>query len=162
LGGDIKIDRPTAIEIKPLQPHQIEAAKQVIGTVCKELWPKWEEQGSLQDVDDVQSHYLDNNGLFLVLVDDGRVVGTGTIRRLSDKVCELKRMWFLKEYRGRGLGLKLSQMLLDFAREAGYKKVRLDTGRNQEQALRLYQRLGFTFIERYNDGPCNLFMEKTL
>lgn len=102
---------------------------------------------------DLQGQYSGANGIFLVLVDDGEIVGTGAVRRLDADTCELKRMWFLKEYRGKGLGMQMAEMLLGFARASGYKKMRLDTGRRQEQAVRLYQRLGFTFIERYNDGP---------
>ncbi|MEP0881429.1 GNAT family N-acetyltransferase [Trichocoleus sp. ST-U3] len=118
----------------------------------------------MSDIDDVQSHYFDNKGTFLVLIDEERVVGSGAIRRLSDDICELKRMWFLKDYRGRGLGTKMAQMLLDFARITAYKKVRLDTidEQKQAQALKLYQRLGFYFIDRYNEGHCTVFMEKIL
>lgn len=156
------------IEIKPIQLHQIEEVKRVVVTVCHEIWQVPEEMirryDAMSDIDDVQSHYFDNNGTFLVLIDDRRVVGNGAIRHLSDDICELKRMWFLKDYRGRGLGTKLTLMLLDFARTANYKFVRLDTmnAQKQAQALKLYQRLGFYFIERYNDGPCTLFMEKML
>lgn len=156
------------IEIKPLQLHQVAEVKRVILAVCKEIWQVPEEvirrYDAMSDIDDVQSHYFDNNDTFLVLSDDGRVVGCGAIRRLNDDICELKRMWFLKDYRGRGLGTKITQMLLDFARITGYKKVRLDTTdeQKQAQALKLYQRLGFYFIERYNDGPCTMFMEKML
>lgn len=156
------------IEIKPLQLHQVAEVKRVILAVCNEIWQVPEEvirrYDAMSDIDDVQSHYFDNNGTFLVLSDDGRVVGCGAIRRLKDDICELKRMWFLKDYRGRGLGTKITQMLLDFARITGYKKVRLDTTdeQKQAQALKLYQRLGFYFIERYNDGPCTMFMEKML
>ena len=156
------------IEIKPLQLHQVAEVKRVILAVCNEIWQVPEEvirrYDAMSDIDDVQSHYFDNNGTFLVLSDDGRVVGCGAIRRLKDDICELKRMWFLKDYRGRGLGTRITQMLLDFARITGYKKVRLDTTdeQKQAQALKLYQRLGFYFIERYNDGPCTMFMEKML
>lgn len=156
------------IEIKPLQLHQVAEVKRVILAVCNEIWQVPEEvirrYDAMSDIDDVQPHYFDNNGTFLVLSDDGRVVGCGAIRRLNDDICELKRMWFLKDYRGRGLGTKITQMLLDFARITGYKKVRLDTTdeQKQAQALKLYQRLGFYFIERYNDGPCTMFMEKML
>ena len=119
---------------------------------------------AMSDIDDVRSHYFNHNGTFLVLIDDGRVGGSGAIRRLNDDICELKRMWFLKDYRGRGLGMTMAQMLLDFARKTGYTKVRLDTNNEhkQAQALKFYQRLGFYFIERYNDSPCSLFMEKIL
>lgn len=156
------------IAIKPIQLHQAEEVKRVIIAVCYEIWQLPEEvirhYDAMSDIDDVQSHYFDNNGTFLVLIDGERVVGSGVIRRLNNELCELKRMWFLKDYRGRGLGMKMTQMLLDFASKTGYKKVRLDTMNEQKQAqaLKLYKRLGFYFIERYNDSPCTVFMEKML
>ncbi|MBD1839964.1 GNAT family N-acetyltransferase [Coleofasciculus sp. FACHB-64] len=156
------------IEIKPIKSHQVEEVKRVIIAVCNEIWQLPEEvirhYDAMSDIDDVQSHYFDNKGTFLVLIDEEWVVGSGAIRRLSDDICKLKRMWFIKDYRGRGLGTKMAQMLLDFARIIGYKKVRLDTidEQKQAQALKLYQRLGFYFIERYNTSPCTVFMEKML
>ncbi len=58
----------------------------------------------------------------------------------------------------------MSQMLLDFAKKAGYKKIRLDCFNEQKQApaIKIYKQLGFYFIEQYNDGHCNVFMEKIL
>lgn len=156
------------IEIKPIELHQIEKVKSVIFAVCYELWQVSEEvirhYDVMSDIDNVRSHYFDNKGMFLVVVDNGKVVGSGAIRRLNDDICELKRMWLLKEYRGQGLGMKMAQRLLDFAKEKGYNKVRLDTLDEQKQApaLKLYRRLGFYAIARYNDGPCTVFMEKVL
>lgn len=113
------------MEINPLQLHQVTEVKRVIVAVCKEIWQVPEavirRYDAMSDIDDVQSHYFDNNGTFLVLIDDGRVVGCGAIRRLNDDICELKRMCFLKDYRGRGWGTKMAQMLLDFAMITGYK-----------------------------------------
>jgi putative acetyltransferase len=58
----------------------------------------------------------------------------------------------------------MAQRLLDFARQAGHQKVRLDlvNEERQLQALKLYKRLGFYSIERYNNSLCNIFMEKLL
>ena len=156
------------IEIKPIELDQVEEVQQVIVAVCHEIWQLPEEvirrYDAMSDLDNLRSHYFDNNGTFLVLIDEGRVVGSGAIRRLNNDICEVKRMWFLKAYRGRGLGTKMAQMLLDFARKKGYKKIRLDTAdeQKQAQAIQLYQRLGFYFIERYNDSSCTRFMEKIL
>ncbi|MFQ4168197.1 GNAT family N-acetyltransferase [Scytonema millei] len=158
------------IEIKPIQTHQIEEAKQAIATTCLEIFTGMVSEEQLKqydpmlDLDSVQSHYFDNNGIFLVLLDNNRVVGTGAIRQFNEEICELKRMWFFKEYRGRGLGKKMAQMLLDFAQKAGYKKVRLDTASQEKQfqAIEFYKRLGFYFIERYNESLCTVFMEKEL
>ncbi|XGV99019.1 MAG: GNAT family N-acetyltransferase [Leptolyngbya sp. BL-A-14] len=158
------------VEIRPIQQHQIEQAKQVVTAVCLEVWQNilTEEDvkryDSMSDIEQVRSHYWENGGMFLVLVDNEQVVGTGGIRKLDDEICELKRMWFLKEYRGQGWGWKMAHMLFDFARQMGYRKVRLDLANEerQPQALKLYTRLGFYRIERYNDSPCNIFMEKFL
>ncbi|MBW4610097.1 MAG: GNAT family N-acetyltransferase [Hassallia sp. WJT32-NPBG1] len=156
------------VEITTIKLHQIEEVKQIIFSVCSEIFQVPEEvirnNDSLSDIDDVRSHYLDNKGTFLVLVDDDKVVGSGGIRRLNDDICELKRMWLLKDYRGQGFGKKMAQMLLDFAKKAGYKKVRLDCGdeQKQAQALNLYKQLGFYVIERYNDSICTVFMEKII
>lgn len=155
------------IEIKTIKLHQIEEVKQIIFAVCSEIFQVPEEvirNYDMSDIDDMRSHYLDNKGTFLVLVDDDKVVGSGGIRRLNDDICELKRMWFLKDYRGQGFGKKMAHILLDFAKKAGYKKVRLDCGdeQKQAQAVNLYKQLGFYVIERYNDSICTVFMEKIL
>lgn len=160
------------IQIQPIQPHQIEDVKQVILTVCQEVFQVSEEvirrYDNYSDIEQVRSHYFDNRGIFLVLLDDERVVGCGAIRYLSSDtsgdICELKRMWFLKDYRGRGWGTKMSNMLFNFAKRNGYTKVRLDTVDESKQApaIKLYQRLGFYPIERYNDSTCTVFLEKAL
>ncbi|MEA5505942.1 GNAT family N-acetyltransferase [Halotia wernerae UHCC 0503] len=158
------------VEIRSIQQHQIEQAKQTIMTVCLEIWQgilteeDLRRYDSMSDIENVRSHYFDNSGIFLVLVDNEQVVGTGAIRKLDDEICELKRMWFLKEYRGKGWGRKMAQMLFNFATQVGYRKVRLDLAneKGQSQALKLYRRLGFYPTERYNDSPCNIFMEKLL
>jgi putative acetyltransferase len=156
------------ININLLQSFHKEDVKCLIFTICEKLFQLSEEVirhfDAMSDIDDVESHYFDNGGTFLVVTDEERVVGSGAIRRLDNDICELKRMWLLKEYRGRGLGMKMAQMLLDFARSAGYKKIRLDllNPQRQTQALKLYERLGFYAIERYNDMPCTVFMEKVL
>ena len=118
----------------------------------------------MSDIENVETHYFRNRGIFLVVCDDERVVGTGAIHYLDNSTCELKRMWLLKDYRGQGLGMKLARSLIDFAKKVGYGKVLLDLFDKQKQlqAIAFYQKLGFRHIERYNDSPCTVFMEKLL
>lgn len=156
------------MEIRAIETHQIEAAKNVIAEVIQELWSISKENLSqydiFRDIENVQEHYFNNKGTFLVLLDSEQVVGTGAVRRLDDEICELKRMWLLKSYRGRGFGLEMAQILFNFAGVQGYKRMRLDLANEekQAQALNFYKRLGFYAIERYNDGLCQVFMEKRL
>jgi len=146
------------LTIQRLTDSQIEAAKTVIAQGCLEFFVQ--PPAKFEDMDKISSMYREPSGIFLVLLDGDRVVGTGAIRRLDEQTCELKRMWFLPAYRGNGYGRKISEALLEFARSAGYRRIRLDTSPLLTTANRLYQRLGFHPIERYNDGPGTIFMEK--
>lgn len=158
------------IEIKPIQHYQLQEAKQMVIAVILDFWQgdlteeNLRRLDTMSDIKNARSHYFDNHGLFLVLLDDGKIVGTGAIRRLDNNICELKRMWFQQQYRGKGWGWKMAKMLFDFAQQTGYQKVRLDLAKaeRQSQAINLYTKLGFYSIERYNDSPCEVFMEKCL
>jgi putative acetyltransferase len=149
-----------ALEIQRLDDSQIEAAKAVVTSGALEFFGHPPQ--AFDDMENIAAQYREPTGIFLSLTDNGRVVGTGAIRRLDDETCELKRMWFLPEYRGKGYGTKISERLFQFARAAGYKRVWLDTVPVLEAANRMYRRLGFEPIERYNDGPGTIFMEKRL
>jgi putative acetyltransferase len=145
------------IIIRPIRSSEIKWAKKVIIAGCREIFET--EPADFGDMENL-SGYSPPGGIFLVLVDRGTIVGTGAVRAIDPHVCELKRMWLLPDYRGKGLGRRLAELLIDFARAAGYRRMLLDTDPRQTAALRLYQKLGFHPIDRYNDGPCSIFMEK--
>jgi putative acetyltransferase len=162
------------IEIKPIQPHQINAAKRVMAEVCNEIWKikptvddlerEFDERGEFVDLNNLQAHYFDNHGTFMVISDAAEVVGMGGIKRLGEEICELKRMWILRGYRAQGWGVKIALELLRFAKEQGYKSVRLELydPPKQQRAIAFYRELGFYEIEAYRDSPAQLCMEKIL
>jgi putative acetyltransferase len=114
-------------------------------------------------MDNVQKTYFDDRGIFLVMTDQDRIIGTGAIRKLDDTTCELKRVWLLFKYHGKGLGYRIIQELLTFAREQRYQRIRLETDRiDQSRAYNLYKRLGFYEIPRYSDNKEDIAMEMTL
>jgi len=59
--------------------------------------------------------------------------------------------WFIVEpaWHGRGLGRKLLSQCLDFARQAGHRKVFLWTFAGLDAARRLYEAEGFTLAEEH-------------
>jgi putative acetyltransferase len=116
----------------------------------------------LRDVDEFRSEYLDHRGLFLVAMDQGRVIGTGAIRCLEGDTAELKRLRLLEAYHGQGIGYRLVQILMNFARAAGYKQVRLLTDIRSVRARHFYQRLGFQDIECASDDPDDVCMELSI
>ena len=161
------------IKIRPIKPEEISFAKRLIYRVAHQVFQDtraleesiafYEAQSILQDMDELQQTYFDKDGIFLVLTDDDQIIGTGAIRKIDDEICELKRLWLLFEYQGKGLGYRMIQELFAFARKKGYQRIRLETERDsQTRAFDLYKRLGFYEIPRYSNHQDETAMEMIL
>lgn len=119
--------------------------------LLSDLRREYEERyGDGDSADDVAAGEFDPPaGGFLVLLDAGRTVAGGGIRRLDEHTCEIKRMWTNPLYRRQGHATTVLRELEALARELGYSRVRLETGHAQPEALALYRGLGFTEIGNY-------------
>lgn len=96
---------------------------------------------------------------------DGETVGCIGLRKLSDGICEMKRLYLREAARGKGVGQALIEKVIADAREIGYAKMRLDTfPPKMGKAVSLYESHGFYEIEPYYENPHGdtLFMEKQL
>lgn len=103
-------------------------------------------------------------GTLLLATDHGNHVGAVGVRPLGQGICEMKRLYVRPVARGTGLGRRLAEASLAWARDAGYGAMRLDTLDSLEAARKLYERLGFLAIAPYNPNPPDrvLFFEKRL
>ncbi|HEY3295464.1 MAG TPA: GNAT family N-acetyltransferase [bacterium] len=122
-------------------------------------------QGFEEEVAGLPGEYAGAVGRLLIAYLDGAAVGCGALRRISETVCEMKRLYVRPQARGLGIGKLLSEQLMTEAREIGYRQMRLDTIAQQMQtAVALYRAQGFREIEpyRYNPIPGALYMEKDL
>lgn len=91
--------------------------------------------------------------------------GVIAMRPLGDNVCEMKRLYVRPIARGHNLGRRLIEQLIEIARTAGYRKIRLDTlAGKMDRAIALYREFGFYEIEPYFGSPLEneLFMEVEL
>ena len=92
-----------------------------------------------------------------------KIVGTIAIRNLKqfESICELKRMYVSSDFRRLGLGQKLLNIAVDFAKSVGYSRMVLDSSKMLHAARALYLKNGFVDIPRYNDNyRADVFMEK--
>ncbi|NLU70020.1 GNAT family N-acetyltransferase [Streptomyces sp. HNM0574] len=91
------------------------------------------------------------HGLYLLAHDEtGRPVGTGGWRAQDDTSegyeegdAEIKRMFVVREARGRGLARRILALLEDDARRAGRTRMVLETGARQQEAITLYESSGY-------------------
>jgi GNAT superfamily N-acetyltransferase len=90
-------------------------------------------------------------------------VACGGLKPLDGHTAEIKRMYVMPAWRGRGLASALLAALEDVARELGYVRVRLDTGPRQPLARGLYERRGYRSVPDYNGNPhASFWGEKAL
>ena len=97
------------------------------------------------------------SGVLVIAKQGDRVVGCAGLRFEGADVPpgagEIKRMWVDPATRGRGLGTRLLAHLTDLAREAGLRRLVLDTADDLTEARALYAREGFVETEPYNANP---------
>ncbi|HET9691781.1 MAG TPA: GNAT family N-acetyltransferase [Acidimicrobiales bacterium] len=92
-------------------------------------------------------------GTFLVGWADDVPVACGGVKRIDDEVGEIKRMYVVPGWRGRGVAAALLAALERAAATLGYRLLRLDTGPAQPHAQALYERSGYRPIADYNANP---------
>ena len=76
-------------------------------------------------------------------------VGCGAIKKYSDNVTEVKRMFVLNEFRGKGIATAVLNELEAWAQELGFSDLILETGNTFYEAIGLYQKKGYKVIPNY-------------
>ena len=112
------------------------------------------------------SMFVEPDGVFVVVRDtDGAAVACGGVARFDTERGELKRMYVVPAYRGRGLGRRLLLELEEEARRLGYVALVLETGDRQPEALGLYASAAYERIPcypPYDSRALSLCFEKRL
>lgn len=85
----------------------------------------------------------------IVLHEGSNAVGCGAIKVQDIVTAEVKRMYVLETYRGRGLATQILNNLESWAKEIGYKRCVLETGIRQPEAIALYEKNGYKRISNY-------------
>lgn len=118
-----------------------------------------------QELKGLPGAYAPPDGRLLLAVENDQLAGCIALRKLGDKVCEMKRLFVRPACRATGLGRFLAESIIDEARQLGYTHMRLDTVPGKmDKAIALYQSIGFVEIEPYCQNPVEgaKFMELKL
>jgi putative acetyltransferase len=157
-------NRPPQSLVIRREELQSGVAGRLIEALNAELSAQYPEPGAthfMLDADEVAA----DKGAFLVGYLDGEPVACGAIRCTDAGVAEVKRMYVMPAVRGRGFSRAILTALEDSALRLGIRRLVLETGPRQLEALALYRRAGFVAIPRfgeYTHSELSLCMAKDL
>jgi putative acetyltransferase len=96
-----------------------------------------------------QFNKIDNIHYVVVAYEINRPAGCGAIKEYSPGTMEIKRMYTLPEFRGKGIATRVLTELETWAAQLSYEKCILETGKRQPEAIQLYRKNGYKLIPNY-------------
>lgn len=93
--------------------------------------------------------YNQPKAAYFVVEDNGKLIGGAGVSQLEnsdENICELQKMYFLPEARGKGIGMQMILKCLEKATVFGYKKCYLETLPEMLAAQKLYSAVGFEYL----------------
>ncbi len=156
--------------IREIKPEDNAQVAQVIRKVFEDMGvPKVGTAYEDKALDDMYAHYNKPKATYFVVEHKGRIIGCAGVAQLDNydgNVCELQKMYFLEEARGKGLGAKMIAICLEKAKAFGFEACYLETMPYMEAAQKLYKKNGFDYIDAPmgNTGhySCPVWMLKKL
>jgi ribosomal protein S18 acetylase RimI-like enzyme len=164
MGEDARWGEDEYVLVEGSAPHHYEAAGVLFREYADLLGVDLCFQGFSAELNQLSVMYGRPTGCLFLVMRGALPVGCGALRRLSDGVCEMKRLYIRSEARGAGLGRRVAKRLVEKAAALGYETMRLDTLVQMAAAQNLYRTLGFREIAPYYDNPLSnsVYMELSL
>jgi len=122
-------------------------------------------QGFDKELAELPGKYAPPKGRIYLASVAENIAGCIALRPMDEEgICEMKRLFVRKEFRGKGIGKMLAERTIADAQQIGYRAMRLDTLQRMESARALYTILGFKVIPAYYDNPMDevVYMELQL
>ncbi|OEY73204.1 GNAT family N-acetyltransferase [Salegentibacter salarius] len=142
----------STLKIREIQPEDNQQVAEVVRTVLVEMGvPKVGTAYEDEALDDMFATYQQPRMNYFVVEEEGKVIGGAGIAPLiglEEKICELQKMYFLPEARGKGLGAQMMDTCLKFAKSEGFEQCYIETLPYMESARKLYGRSGFKSLNK--------------
>jgi putative acetyltransferase len=101
---------------------------------------------------DPEGTILAGGGAIILALEGDTPIGTGALINEGNGRFELAKMSVTGAYRGRGIGRRIAERLIEMARELGAREIELLSARLLPAATPLYRKLGFVEIP-IGDNP---------
>lgn len=139
------------MEIREIQKRDNQQVKEVVQKVLVEMGvPKVGTAYEDKALNNMYAEYDKPRMAYFVVEENGKILGGAGIAPLEKadpEICELQKMYTLPEARGRGVGAKIMEKCLAYAKSEGFKQCYLETLPYMENARKLYGRSGFKSLQ---------------
>ncbi|MCO5295368.1 MAG: GNAT family N-acetyltransferase [Fimbriimonadaceae bacterium] len=145
-------------------PDDLRAVRDLFNEYAAAIGLNFCFQGFDEELAGLPGKYAPPDGSLWLAATTDAFAGCVAMRPLEPGVCELKRLYVRTEARGSGIGRVLANRVIEDARSAGYRVMRLDTLASMDAARSLYRSLEFVERTPYYDNPIPnvVFMERDL
>lgn len=134
------------IVVKRTQPND-PSVNALIQALDKELWERYPSDQAFFSA----FNLLPEDARVVITYDKDTPIACGAFKPIAEGVVEIKRMYVSPSARGRAIGALMLEKLEKWAKEEGFHTAQLETGINQPEAIRLYEKVGYQRIPNY--GP---------
>ena len=139
--------------IQAQTPGQYEWVRRLFQQYADSLGFDLEFQDFSRELAALPGEYAPPRGCILLAARKAEYVGCVALRPLESRICEMKRLYVIPDFRGRKIGSDLAQGIIAEARLCGYEHMRLDTIETMTEAKSLYLSLDFRPIKPYRFNP---------
>lgn len=150
---------PAGLAIRRYEPDDYDAVWELHREGVVKITPDVSQAmpGYDDDLKDIPSVYLGDGCNFWVIEGPDRLVGMAAIMRIDAETGRLRRMRVTEAWRRKGVAQALLDTAMQFCRDAGYRRLILDTTEQQTAAHALYERAGFVRTGERRLGPFRVF-----
>ena len=152
------------IDVRPVAASDVAEVIVVVRDVLAEFGLEFGKGSATDDeLHHLPASYTDRGGAFWVARDDGKLLGTCGMFPLSSTMIELRKMYLVPGARGLGIGKRLLDVAIEFARSRRATHVVLDTIHEMTRAIAFYEANGFVRDDAYIRGArCSRGYVRTL
>jgi len=161
----VKVAVPGLAIVPAASPQELEHIRELFLEYAGSLNFSLCFQSFEKELADLPGDYAPPDGRLLLASLEGEPAGCVALHKIEAGVCEMKRLYVRRKFRGKKLGFALANAVIAQAQWAGYRAMRLDTVAGvMDEAIAMYRRLGFREIAPYRVNPIEgaLYMELAL
>lgn len=139
--------------IEKIQPNDVGVIRELFKIYERQLGVNLCFQDFETELQALPGIYAEPRGTILKAVIDKQIVGCVALKPLDETTCEMKRLFVLDDFKGKGIGKQLAERIISVAKEKQYALMKLDTLKRLKAAVSLYDSLGFSHTKPYNYNP---------